>query len=170
MPSSRQLISSSVLESAAATVTFSGIPSTYTDLVVRVSARSDSSSARVLVMKINNTTGTSYSDTELIGDGASATSSRNSNNDGTNFGRIPISTDTSNTFGSSEIYIPSYTASQNRAISGINVTENNGTTAYINASAQLYRSTTAVTQLDLYPNAGNFVSGSSFYLYGIKNS
>ena len=35
------LISSNVLASSAATVTFSSIPATYTDLVLRVSARNN---------------------------------------------------------------------------------------------------------------------------------
>ena len=44
MPSTYTLISSNVLASSAASVTFSAIPSTYTDLVVRASIRSDATS------------------------------------------------------------------------------------------------------------------------------
>ena len=44
MPATYTLIASNTLSSAAASVTFSAIPATYTDLVLRYSARSDGAS------------------------------------------------------------------------------------------------------------------------------
>jgi len=50
------------------------------------------------------------------------------------------------------------------------VTEDNSTTAYVLAIANLLSSTTAISSLTFGGYGFNFVSGSSFYLYGIKNS
>ena len=54
------LISSNVLGSSAASVTFSSIPATYTDLVLRVSARTDADDTSLITF---NGTTTGYSKT-----------------------------------------------------------------------------------------------------------
>jgi hypothetical protein len=169
MPSTYSLISSNVLSTAVGSVTFSAIPSTYTDLVVRTSTRS--SVAGGVFLQINGDTSSLYSTTRLRGDGATASSGRDT---GTNlyFGLDVYDTSTANTFTSQEIYIPNYTVAQNRAISNFLVQENNAasTNTNIDITAGLYRSTTAITSLTIFKTSNNFVSGSSFYLYGIKNS
>ena len=167
------LISSNVLASSAASVTFSSIPATYTDLVLRVSARCDNgSTANNARIQFNSDTATNYSETFLYGSGSAAASSRVSSQ--TKILEALIvdgNTATANTFGNLEMYIPSYTVSQNKPISTIAVQETNATGAYIYATADLWRNTAAITSI--YIEAGatvNFVTGSSFYLYGIKNS
>lgn len=173
MATTYTLISSNTLSSSAASVTFSSIPSTYTDLVLRVSTRSDSNdggstgSLTGLYFYVNGGAGTG-SGTRLTGNGTTTSSAG-----WTDYGKIFPQTDasmTSNTFGSAEIYIPSYTASQNKPYDSFSVAENNATTGYVGVNAGLYSSTTAISSLVIYPWNGNFVSGSSFYLYGIKNS
>lgn len=77
---------------------------------------------------------------------------------------------TSNTFGSMEIYIPNYTASTNKPINHISVSENNAQNAEIYVDAHLWRNSATVTSIKIYPSSGSFVSGSRFDLYGIKNS
>ena len=173
MPATYTLISSNVLSSSAASVTFSAIPATYTDLVLRISARTDNgaiqSNSRI---QFNSDTSSNYSETWVRGNGATAASSRVSNQ--TNILEALLvdgNGATSNTFGSLEMYIPSYTVSQNKPISTIAMTETNGTTAYIYATANLWRNTAAITSI--YIEAGatvNYLSGSSFYLYGISSS
>jgi len=169
------LISSNVLSSSAASVTFSAIPATYTDLVLRVSARDTNTSAIIAgtTFKFNGSTGSLYSITKLIGDGGTASSSRRSSitsdefyYPGANAGM------TANTFGSVEIYIPSYTASQNKPFSTFGVTENNSATAgdtEIDAWANLYRDTAAISSIAINAYV-TFAIGSSFYLYGISNA
>ena len=170
MPVTYNLIASNTLSSAAASVTFSAIPGTYTDLVLKVSSRTTSTGSRLFGVRYNGSTTTVYSYTELQGDGASATSSRINNNNGDETTNAqPNANDTTNTFSSIELYLPSYTVSQNRVASIDTVQETNATTAYRKAHASLYRDTTAITSLDFY-TSGNFVAGSSFFLYGIKNS
>ena len=170
MPSSRILIASNTLGSAAASVTFSDIPGTYTDLGVRISPRSDASfKSRVLKVNFNNVTGTSYSCTYLHGNGSSVSSGRASNTSTIQDATVPAATATSNTFGSTEIYVPNYTAATNKPISIFSLAEDNATAADLYATAGLFSNTSAITQIE-FATSGNFVSGSSFFLYGIKNS
>ena len=174
MANTYTLIASNTLSSSAASVTFSSIPATYTDLVLRLSVRSSTSATNaVMQMLLNNDSDPTgyYSRTELRGDGAAAASSRDSNDNKMQFRFSDASNATSNTFSNIEIYIPSYLASQNKPLSGINAMETNATTAYLTAQAGLWRKTNAIDRIDLsWVDTNNFVSGSSFFLYGIKNS
>jgi hypothetical protein len=173
MASTYTLISSNVLSSSAASVTFSAIPSTYTDLVLRMSLRTDNAAATSnLGLTINSQTTGVYSDTELRGSGSAATSGFDANLTYYLIGYADGSTATSNTFSSSEVYLPNYLVSQNHPIGAFTVQEDNATAARMTASAGLIRDTSAINSVTIYSKSGssNFVSGSSFYLYGIKNS
>lgn len=167
------LIANNTLTSSAASVTFSSIPGTYTDLVLKFSARVDgATTGRELKLQFNSDTTTLYSNTVVRGSGAAASSYRDTGIAYTAAGRAPGTSVTSNTFSNVEIYIPSYTASQNKPASLFSALEDNVATISNNlvASADLYRSTTAITSIVITPTSDNFVSGSSFFLYGIKNS
>jgi hypothetical protein len=172
MANTYTLISSNVLTSSAASVTFSAIPATFTDLVVSLSARSDEAGqARSDIRFTINGTTANYSYTRLIGNGSTVTSSRISSSTRFDFGEISAATGTSDTFASGEIYIPSYLATQNKAISTFVAQENNTSSAFIRPYANLWNDTAAITSLAFAIAGGfNFVSGSSFYLYGVKNS
>jgi hypothetical protein len=166
------LISSNVLASSAASVTFSSIPATYTDLVLRMSIRYDGSLVYGSTeIKLNSDSASNYSRTTLRGDGTSAVSERGSSNSVLLFPRsITGDTATANTFSNTEIYIPSYTASQNKPIAGFGVGENNATAANIAANAGLWRNVAAITNIFIQSNGTNLLTGSSFYLYGISNA
>lgn len=173
MPATYTLINSNVLTSSAASVTFSSIPATYTDLVLRISARcADTGTYAGLKFTLNSDTASVYSYTVLYGNGSSGLSDRNS---ALANARAPFSIDasdaTANTFGSLEIYIPSYLASQNKPISSFGASETNASTAYINATANLWRNTSAITSIQISEIfSTNLLTGSSFYLYGISNA
>jgi hypothetical protein len=169
------LISSNVLTSSQTSVTFSAIPATFTDLVLRYSARTTEAGPNELIIyTLNGNTGSNYSTTTLIGNASTATSNRTTSAANIRAGWQSGATATSNTFGSAEIYIPSYTVSQNKPTSNFSAAENNsaGTAdSYINANAGLFRITDAITSITLTPiNGTNFVSDSSFYLYGISSN
>lgn len=172
MANTYTLIASNTLGSSAASVTFSSIPSTYTDLVLKFSVRSNQANvARNYFLQLNGSSSNVYSSTILQGDGSSAISIRYSDETagirGTN--GMPGTSATSDTFSNSEIYIPNYTSTTNKPISLFGVTENNATESYIDPTAGLVRITSAITSITL-TTSDNFVSGSSFFLYGIKNS
>jgi hypothetical protein len=175
MPSTYTLISSNVLSSSAASVTFSAIPSTYTDLVLRMSTRSSGggSIADSIRVRFNSDSATNYSYTYLFGYSTGGSDSVQITNDNyiyINNGSVG-NTATANTFSSAEIYLPSYTLNQNKPLSIYSVLENNAASAYMEHDAVLYRSTSAISSIEFsLGSSADFVSGSSFYLYGIKNS
>jgi hypothetical protein len=170
------LISSNVLTGSAASVTFSAIPATYTDLVLRTSCRSDGTGGgnSQNALTLNADTATNYSDTFLRGTGSIAQSLADSavNNTNNRMGTLENHTYTANTFDNCEYYIPNYAGSNKKPISSFGVTENNATASFVVATAGLWQGTAAITSVDIapYAAAGGFLAGSSFYLYGIKNS
>ena len=170
MAATYELIASNTLTTSAASVTFSSIPATYTDLVLRWSARCDTTTENVDI-QLNAAT-TNYSLTYLDGYGSSGTASGRLTTGlvGIRVYGMTNSNNTANTFGSAEFYLPNYANSTNKPNSTFAVTETNGTVALIQAVAGLRSNTDAVSSLKLATGSGNFVSGSSFFLYGIKNS
>jgi hypothetical protein len=167
------LISSNVLASSAASVTFSAIPATYTDLVLRVSARSDGAAlVQDNLWLTFNGTGSGYSGTNLQGNGSAASSN---NNSAASILRIYNAANangaTANTFGNAEVYIPNYLVSQYKPVSGFGVAETNATGGYISATAGLSSNNAAITSIAIaMGNGSNWLSTSSFYLYGISNA
>ena len=177
MPVTYKLIASNTLTSSAASVTFSTISQTFTDLLLRCSVRdagTGSTYGDVYIQYNGNNSAANYSRTYLYASGATALSSRTAT--GANqLDQIDFSasgsTATASTFGSLEVYIPSYTVSQKKAIGAFGVAETNSANAYINAHASLFQLTTAISSLVIGTNQGTqFDAGSSFFLYGIKNS
>jgi hypothetical protein len=167
MANTYQLIEAQTLGSSAASVTFSAIPATYTDLVAKFSIRQTAAFPFSTVqLKFNGST-TSFTVKYLEGDGAIAAS-----------GASPAryvqyanaSTSTANTFSNGELYIPNYAGSNYKSHSIDAVSEQNAATAYTDLVAGLWSNTAAITQLDFIPASGNFAQYSTFYLYGIKNS
>jgi len=119
---------------------------------------------------LNGSSAANYSVTRLRGSGISAASGRTSNQTYLYFGLNNGPSSTSNTFTNGEIYIPNYNGSANKCLSHFSAQENNQTEAYIDTNAGLRSVTDAITSVKLNCNGFNFVSGSSFFLYGIKNS
>jgi len=172
MPNTYSLISSNVLGSSAASVTFSSIPGTYTDLVLRVTCRNTTNSYNY-TLSVGGSAG-QYSETEIHAEGTSSVgSTRTSNTDpfGTSSYLFGVASgDTADTFGVSEIYIPSYTASQNKPVSLVSFRERNSASLGMSAIAGLFRNTSAISTITATSAGTAFAIGSSFYLYGIKNS
>jgi hypothetical protein len=170
MPSTYTLIASNILSSSAASVTFSAIPSTFTDLVVRFSCRVDRAVSDSTVQIYTNVSTSVYSGIRLRGTGSVANSSTQSGVASWQNNSINASTSTANTFSSGELYIPNYLASANKPVSYSQVMEDNSTSALIFAIASLLSSATAISSITFDGLGFNLSAGSSFYLYGIKNS
>ena len=169
MPSSKFLIASNTLGSSAASVTFSNIPATYEDLILLLSTRA--LDLTIIEMKLNGATST-YSNTLLLGNGTNASSTKNTGQSYLRVGYINSDSNNANTFSTGEIYIPKYRSTTDKPISSIGYTEANGTTAYIANYANLWQTSSAVTSitLEMAGSSSSFVSGSSFWLYGLKSS
>jgi hypothetical protein len=162
------IASNTVGSGGVSSVTFSSIAATYTDLVVKGSIRNDTYKETVISF---NGSSANYTLRTLIGNGASTVSYSQAAYGYNQTGNMPLSgTDTTNTFGNWEMYLPNYTSANYKSASFDTVSENNGTTAYAMLTAGLWSSTSAITSITIAPYSGNFVQYSTFYLYGIKNS
>ena len=154
----------------ASSISFTSIPQTYTDLVLKLSTRS--SYTGVVYDEIQfqfNGSSSTYSARTLQGNGASAASYTSTTNGHLFYG--PSNSATANTFGNGEFYIPNYTGSTNKSVSSDGVGENNGTTSITDLSAVLWSTTSAITSITLLlGSASNFMQYSTATLYGIKNS
>jgi hypothetical protein len=169
MANTYELIKGETLTGSAASYTFSAIPSTWTDLVVKASVRNNDSGGGVMRVYFNGDASgaAGYSATFLKGDGSSASSNRPSP---ASQYAIDTSGETANTFTSWEMYIPKYNSTGGKQISVDFALENNATAANRSVVA-LLDTNTAISSISLFNiSTLQFVAGSSFYLYGIKNS
>jgi len=171
MPSTYSLIASTTLGSTSSDVTFTAIPSTFTDLVLRLSIRRTNNGVSLYtLMRLNGLTTTIYSTTMLNGSGSAASSNRLSSNDYATTGWTSGNDATANTFGSTEIYIPNYTGTVAKPIGSFGVAESNATAVDMLVAANLVNLTSAVSSIQFNVLGLPYAAGSSFYLYGIKNS
>ena len=172
-----ELIETITLGSNAASVTFSDIPQTYTDLKLVHSLRCTRASIDPngggLLIKFNGVSGGGvYSSIMLRGNGSAASSPNNGTGyAGIYIGEINSLNNVANSFASGEVHIPNYTGSTQKIISATTVSENNATTAYIEAVGGKWVGTSAITSITIAEHAGtNFVTNSSLSLYGIKKA
>jgi len=179
MPTFTQIGSAVTVGSGgAASITFTSIPSTFTDLVVKVSGRSSRNEfvASYLTMQLNSsTTDYTYRVIDAIpGISTSSATQASYTTSAIVVGGLSQANSTSSTFGSNEIYIPNYAGSTNKSISAEGVSENNTTSTILLLSAGLWSNTSAITSITLKPFAGgsffNFLEHSTAYLYGVSNA
>jgi hypothetical protein len=162
------LISTQTLTGTAASVTFSSIPGTYTDLVLVISARSTYSTTDDQINIAYNGTTANQPLRYLQGTGSVALSGNSANYPMA--GYMPGATTTANTFGNTIITLPNYSGSTNKVLSADSVDENNAAGAAQLLVAGGWSSTAAITSIALTSNnGGNFAAGSTFSLYGLTH-
>lgn len=167
MANTYTLIEAKTLTTTTASITFSSIPATYTDLLVKVSARSNEAELYGNAVLQFNSSSSNYSLIALSGSGSSAASYSATRIEFMQNGN----TTTSNTFGNAEIYVPNYASSNYKSVSIDSVAETNGTTVYMRLTAGLWSNTSAITSVSIIAaDSTSWLSNSTFYLYGISNS
>ena len=157
-----------------ASIDFSSIPGTYTDLMVVFSLRS-SAAAGVSNTKLTfNGATTNYSGRTLMGFGNGSAGYSETNVDQfsapwpfINFYGNVGSTATSSTFANGTLLVPNYAGSTNKSVGIDWVDENNASGAWCGINAGLWSSTAAITSLSLGAYAGVWVQYSTATLYGI---
>jgi hypothetical protein len=174
MPITYTLIASTSLSSGAANVTFSGIPNTYTDLKLVISARTNRASDEDSVGVAFNDTSGSTGWLLLFNNGSSLTSGTSSSlgYGGSFLGRVAAaSTTPSNIFSNLEAYIPEYASSSNKTFSTTGGFETSGSNPYSTLLLSMRTLGAAISQILIVPGNGTqLVANSSFYLYGIKKA
>lgn len=164
MPATYEPIATTTLGSAAASITFSSIASSWTDL--RVVLTCTVAVAGQPFIRFNNDSTTLYSRTYVLGNGAAASSGRNSTGP---LVYLLASGNASTTIPSLyTIDLFSYAGSTNKTflITSSNDQNGSGTT---HSMVGLYRSTSAITRIDLLGDT-NYAAGTTATLYGIKNA
>lgn len=166
-------LSNTVLGSATASVTFSSISQTYTDLIL-IARFTTAVNNRSLFMQFNSDTGANYSDALLQRDVATAGNANSQNETNNTFLRIcgwnGGAGTTSDAPGFVIVHINNYTStsqyktalSQYTTLSDTNYMDTGWTISQ-------WRNTAAVSTITLYnTNNTNYNTGSRFTLYGIK--
>lgn len=145
-------------------ISFTSIPQTYTDLLIVASIRNSSTFEHVLI-GVNGSTA-DFSEKYVTGYGSNQ---RSSSSYARYVGNTTRSGQTANTFGSTRIYIPNYTSSNLKEISGESISENNSATDFATVfSINLWSQTAAINSVQLTnEGAATILEYSSATLYGI---
>lgn len=151
----------------AATIEFTNIPQTYTDLKVLLSLRNTNTS--VLADVRFNGVSTNLSGRMLAGAGTSA-SGYGFTTEIRTYGGTNPSDYTASIFSNFEIYIPNYTSSSNKSVSLDFASENNATASWSGVASGLWSSSSAITQVSVVVSGGNVAQYSSASLYGISKN
>jgi hypothetical protein len=161
MPTTYDSIATQTLGSSSASITFSSIPSTYTDLVLVIDYIATGGGVYAN-LRLNSDSGTNYSRIELIGNGSSPLSQRLSNE---NYLYNSCFAGSGNkASGIYQFMNYSNTTANKTTLSRINAAQN----SLVQATIHYWRSTSAISSINITPNANNFATGSMFTLYGIK--
>jgi hypothetical protein len=153
---------------AIASITFSSIPQTYTDLQLVISSRTSRASDSDGMFLTFNSVTTGYTHRYALGSGTAAISG----NSATRYiGETPGNNAVASIFGNARVYIPNYTSANNKSYSVDAVAEDNDSSAYVSLVANLWSNTAAITSIAISPEAGpNLNQYTSATLYGIKSS
>lgn len=146
-------------------ITFSSIPATYRDLVLVISAASDDAATADNIGVYFNSSTSNYSTVRMLGTGSTTIS-----------GTAPVSTriaqitvpaaNLTGQFGSAIINVMDYSATDKHKTV---LVRSNTPGDQTHAAAGRWADTSAITSvtIDLYASTDNFISGSTFALYGI---
>jgi hypothetical protein len=164
MPTTYEPIATTTLGSPSATITFSSIPSTYTDLRVVIVATATIAAPDIEV-RFNGDTATNYSRTRLVGLGSVFNGLSSDQN------RMPADyTGLSTTIPSLyEFDIFSYAGSENKTVL-VKTSEDRNGSGDIFLQVGLWRNTAAINSITFLLSAYNYATGTTATLYGIKNA
>jgi hypothetical protein len=150
-----------------ASITFAGIPNTYKHLQIRSLVRNTSTSNGYNA-RFNSDSGSNYARHYLIGTGSSAVAAAVTSTTSAVLNDAAISTSGTNVFGASVCDILDYAnITKNKTIKTLGGFDNNGSGS-VGLLSGLYMSTSAISSILIFPDAGNFAENSQFALYGVK--
>jgi hypothetical protein len=159
-------IATSTLGAAAASIDFSSLSASYTDLRIVWTARTSASDFPTI--RLNSDTGTNYGYVILYGNGTAAGSSQ-ANNTATPYLGADISLPTAtNTFCVITIDLLSYAGNNYKTMLVSYSNDKNGS-GEVNRTVSVWKSTSTVNAISLRTTSGNnLTAGCTATLYGIK--
>ena len=150
------------------TITFSSIPSTYTDLRIVISAgETGGGNGAYIIFNNDGGSGSLYSFTRMVGNGSTATSTTAANRNTNTWVLSNGIADPTTPTDVSTIDVMSY-ANTNVYKTALN-RENNAASGTV-GNVILWRNTAAINRIDIIYSAANFATGSTFTLYGISSA
>jgi hypothetical protein len=157
-------IATTTLTAGTASVTFSSIPATYTDVVAVVHAISDGTFANFNV-RVNGDSGSNYSRTRVSGNGTTATSGRASSQSSFFLADVSGISNTGRSFYIVNFMNYANTTTYKTVLNRTNTVNGNAGDG-VELHAQLWRNTSAINEISFL--VSSFASGCTFTLYGIK--
>lgn len=171
MASTYEAISSQTLSSSTNTVSFSSISGAYTDLRLVFQSRTDrtASTVEAVSLRFNDDSTTTYSHLRMLANSSTTFADRSANLTAASGGRINTSVSSNTVMSTHIVDILSYSKSGVYKTILTSSSGNSSQIYFIDRTISLWRSTSAITKITMLPALGpNFVSGSTFVLYGIK--
>jgi hypothetical protein len=168
MPKTYEPIATTTLSSSAATISFTSISGTYTDLRMIISGVGDINEN--IFYRFNGSSSTIYSRTDLVGTGTSAISNRAT---GGSFGRLTNYGYPTTTVGQ-QVTIWDIMNYSNSTTYKTSLARSNNATSGVDAVVNLFSNTAAITSISIacnqYTGGSNWLSGTTATLYGIKSA
>lgn len=161
-------IATTTLGSTATDITFSSIPTTYTDLVLILSGTKTGVSGEGIAVRVGNgslDTGSNYSDTILWGTGSTAGSART-----TSQTRNRITYYAAWIAGTISVDVLNFMNYSNTTTFKTILSRANTASQGVDATVSLWRSTSAINTISVYPFADSFAIGTTATLYGIASA
>jgi hypothetical protein len=156
---------------SATSLSFTSIPSTYKHLQIRILARSTTTGTGSgwIDAVFNSDSSSNYSFHYLAGDGTSAVAGGGINRSTARIGLLWSSSNLANTFEATVCDILDY-QNTNKYKTTRSLIGGNTNTGYseIYLASNSWRSTSAISQIDLTAGGWTFATGTSIALYGIK--
>jgi hypothetical protein len=154
-------IATTTLSSAAASYSFTSIPSTYTDLIITINAKAAAAGTPSIYMQYNgDTTNANYSHTGLYGTSGGVGSAKGTTINWVSAFQNGVS---ANNFNNGNISIMNYA---NTTAYKTNLARWGGSDYEVDAIAGMWKSTAAINQITLICQQ-NLIAGTTFTLYGI---
>ena len=169
MANTYKLIEATTLGSDTASITFSAIPATYTDLHLLTSVRINRAGISVNMNLQFNGSSSNYTNLALYSGGTTVDSLASAVLNGFGYWYSPGNGATADTFSNASVYISNYTSSEYKPISIDSTSENNGTDTNLISFTGVWSDAAAITSITLSNYQGsNLRQNSTAYLYGIK--
>ena len=160
MAATYEPIATTTLGSAQSSVTFSSITGIYTDIILVAQPLKSTSGGGTIRLQVNSDTGTNYSYLRLFQENNTTYSDKGSNQ---SFFTAFWNGDS---VGNSLIF--NFQNYSNSTTYKTIVGRSGNASAITGELASLWRNTNAITSIYVYNDGGNFNTGSTFTLYGIK--
>ena len=171
IPSSYESIATVTSAGGVSTLSFTSIPSTYVALQIRggnLQSENGTTGSYGFNMQFNSDTGANYAVHLLYGDGATASASGVTAQTSMTVGRYSRNSESAK--GAAIIDIHNYASTtQNKTSRSFSGLDLNGTGLIYGGTSGLWLNTAAITSITFLGN-GNWKTGSTFSLYGIKGA